>query len=56
MKFRIISRRYIRKLSEEPPRKGSENNRKVSWGEEIDVIVFDKEDEPKAVEQSLIVK
>jgi hypothetical protein len=42
-RFRVISRRYFRKLSIEssPPTSGR-SNRKVSWGTEIEVIMFDQ--------------
>jgi hypothetical protein len=42
-RFRVISRRYFRKLSTEtsPPTSGR-SNRKVSWGTEIEVVMFDQ--------------
>lgn len=55
LKMRIISRRYFRKLSEEPARKASVAERKVSWGDEVEVIIFQKEEAPGAVGETEVL-
>ena len=44
-RFRVISRRYLRKLSISENADPTPGNRKVSWGDEIEYLYFDSSDE-----------
>ena len=45
-KYFLISRRYLRKLSEEDQAHETKNERKISWSDEIEVVFFDKKKNP----------
>lgn len=43
-RYRVISRRYLRKLSLQPNRAPCQpQRRKISWGNEVEILVFDSQ-------------
>lgn len=52
-----MSRRYLRKLSlTEIPRKNDQKRRRISWGNEVEVLIFNQEDEVSTISQATKIK
>lgn len=49
-RYRVISRRYLRKLSlQHDHNKSPTERRKISWGDEIEILFFDSQDTPAVI-------
>ena len=55
-KFHNLSQRYLRKLSEESVRTSDTIERKISWSDEVEVLVFKKEQKADVIGRAHIRK